>query len=151
MLNVIDVANFFIYLNKKEYRSSLTKDNIFFLCYLAQGWYYSKNDEILFDENLCVTNNNLFIKEIDNKIIDNKKIITDYIDNFDISIFHSKEIELLIAIYDYYSQFSINYLYRILFHNNSPWKKAIENNCTIIDKNNLKVFFKNRKYFDDIH
>lgn len=150
MLNIIDVANFFIYLNKKEYKLSLTKTSIVFFCYLSQGWYYAKNDEILFKQDIYVDDKNIFIKELENKI-DDIVIVSEYIDNFDISIFHSKEIELLIAIYDYYSQFSVNYLYRILFHNNSPWRKTIDNNEKIICKELLRDFFKNRIYFDNIH
>lgn len=152
MLTSIDVANFFIYLNKKEFELSLTNRMLNHLVYLAFGWYYAKNDEMLFNDKIIAKQNYILIKNVDNTFNHyNNNIIDEYHNQFDISKFCSKEIELLIAVYDYYSIFSSNHIRKILCHKQTPWYLSISQNNQNIDVNQIYSFFKKRKYFDDIH
>ncbi len=151
MLKAIDVANFFIYLNKKEFELTLTNNLINHLTYLAYGWFYAKNDCELFSEKIYSIDNHIEIENVYNKFNKYKNnIIEDYIGEFNISIFVSKEIELLIAVYDYYSQFSSNYIQKIICHSSSPWSSKCDE-TKLIDNQKIYNFFKSRKYFDDIH
>lgn len=152
MLNAIDVANFFIYLNKKEFELSLTNKLLNHLVYLAFGWYYAKNDIVLFNQKIIAKDKYIIVENVyENFETYSNNIIDNYCGEFDISKFNSKEIELLIAVYDYYSIFSSNRIQKILCHKQTPWYSAITNNNKIIDTNQIYLFFKNRKYFDDIH
>lgn len=151
MLKAIDVANFFIYLNKKEFEPTLTNKLINHLTYLAYGWFYAKNDIVLFDQKIYSVDNHIEVEGVyDVFLANNNHIITNYYGKFDISIFVSKEIELLIAIYDYYAQFSSNYIQKIICHQNSPWN-VTNMNTNIINPKIIYDFFKSRQYFDDIH
>lgn len=147
MLNAIDVANFFIYLNKNENNNKLTNRFLNHLLYFAEGWYFSKNENCLFDEQIANINNQPIVKSVfDHFSKYNNNPINELDTSFDISKFVSSEIEILIAVYEYYIQLDIEHLNNIFVNN----FLVVKDSLNLVNKNNLKNFFLERKYFDDL-
>lgn len=151
MLTAIDVANFFIYLNKKD--KQLIFDNAFLnnVIYIAQGWFSQKNDQNLFNEKMYAYENGVYIesvylafKKYENNLINN------YYGELDISKFISIEIELLIYMYDYYCQLSADEVKKIVCNQKSPWWEAINSENKVVNKDAWKHFLNERKFFDNL-
>jgi len=155
IVNVFDVANFFLSKIDIEAGSSITPLKLQKLIYYVQGWHMAFFGKPLFDTELQAWIHGPVSPEIYHKYQDYKYNEIEK-NNFDYSsIFDVEQIQLLNKIYDVYGAFDATLL-RDMTHKDKPWKKARkgytpdQQSNEIILKDSIKNYFKEIKELFDI-
>ena len=126
MLNVFDVANYFIAKSNLD-EDCVTHLKLQKLVYYAQGFHLALFHTPLFSESIEAWEHGPVVPTLYAKYsAKGNQPITETDHNFDITIFEEKIIELLDDVYDVYGQFSAWKL-RNLTHHEQPWMETPKN------------------------
>ena len=144
-MKAIDVALFFIDLFNKDNRYIITNLKLNKLLYFAQGWYLSKYNEPLFDEQIEAWDLGPVVANVYQayKPLGKNHIMIDRNeDNLDESKVSVEQLELLIDVYNNYSKFSANELVEMTHVKDSPWDKVyVKNENKVIPNDLIKEYF----------
>ncbi len=144
--NIEDVATFFLSIVDREAGSTITPLKLQKLLYYAQGWYLGYYNKPLFNEDFEAWAHGPANRMIYSKY---KEYGYDTIPEPDYkkNNFDEKTIRFLASIWNTYGIYDGKYLEH-LTHQETPWKKAIEENGgkynKIITKDSMKEFFKTK-------
>ena len=153
-MKAIDVALFFIDLFNKDNKYIITNLKLNKLLYFAQGWYLSKYNEPLFEEQIEAWNLGPVVPSVYQvyKPFGRNHIMIDRDeDSFDESKVSIEQLELLIDVYNNYSGYSANELVDMTHVKNSPWDKVyVKNEKKVISNDLIKEYFLTQKKIPSI-
>lgn len=141
MVNVFDVANYFLSLVDHDAEDNITNLKLQKLCYYAQGFNLAIKGERLFDSDIEAWQHGPVIPELYHKYKEMGKTELYPDDNFDINKIPEDTKDLLNEVYDVYGQFSAWRL-RDMTHAEEPWKStfSMESNNNVISDNKMTDF-----------
>ena len=145
MLNVNDIADFFISLGNAENEDPMTNLRINKLMYFAQGWHLQRFGRPLFQEEIKAWKYGPVIESIYRRYHEaGRNIITECSPGFDISGFSPDEIQLLLDVYSKYRGYSTSRLVEKSHEANTPWTKSyVEGQDNTIAIALIKEYFDN--------
>lgn len=143
MLNVMDVANFLIYLMPEE-ENELTNLKLNKLMYFAQGHSLQRNNIPLFHEDIQAWKHGPVIPQVYHNFKAYKNApITRLCGEFDISKFNDDEKELLVDVAREYGQYTGKTLRSMTHKAGTPWSQVYnpQDRNIVISQDAIKQYF----------
>lgn len=139
----LDIAKYFIEIANSVDENDLTNLKLQKLLYFSQGKFLAKTEQPLFSEDIEAWDLGPVVKNVYSTF----KVCGSFpITNFDIK-FESKKIaettkDFINKIWNEYGKFSASYLVDKTHKKNSPWDKARKTASKIIDREEMREYFK---------
>ena len=144
MINVSDVANYFLSLVDVDADDCISNLKLQKLCYYAQGFHLAIYGTRLFNEDIQAWQHGPVVPSLYRKYKDAGKSCLMPDDDFDSNILPAEIVDLLNEVYQNYGQFSAWRL-RDMTHQESPWKTSYNKTSDdVISDEKLIEFFKTR-------
>ena len=143
MLNVHDVAKYFLLKGDNEEESGICNLKLQKLLYYAQGFYLALFEQPLFNSSIEAWRHGPVCPEIYHKYKKNGgNLISAPLDFKPTSVFNKEQIEFLDEVYEVFGQFSAWKL-RNMTHDEPPWANN-EINASEISVDEMANYFKTR-------
>jgi uncharacterized phage-associated protein len=155
MTNARYVANFFIELaNGDEYGDGMTNMRLNKLLYFAQGHYFARTGNPLFEDDFEAWDYGPVVSGIYQQYKSyKKKPIVDVDADYSIETFNSDELDVLLDVAREYGKFSTSELVNMTHTDGSPWAECAKSQTQEITKKQIKDYFSlhnSLSTFDDI-
>ena len=155
MTNAKTVSNFFIEIaNKDEYGDGITNLRVNKLLYLAQGHYFARSGQQLFEDDFEAWKYGPVIPSIYQRYRDyGRNPISEVDQDYNFEAFTPAELEVLLDVIRVYGKYSTSALVDFTHCADSPWAQSYGSSNQTISKESIESYFNTLdelETFDDI-
>ena len=155
MTSAKDVANFYIDLvNCDEYGDGMTNMRLNKFLFFAQGHYFARTGEPLFDDEFEAWDFGPVISNIYQRYKSNgRSPITEIDSDYNSDSFTEDQLEVLLDVAREYGKYATSTLVSFTHRDDSPWVMNVNSISQRIPKNQIKDYFSSQnslRTFDDV-